>query len=195
MQEYLPASRRLKVAWAKFTPMKRNQLLPTLVFGLSVLGALAQDNPPGMARIPAGTFEMGDHHGFVDPKHGGDETPLHQVRLDGFFSGINDVTTREYCAFLNSALAQQQRQQPRRLSPATFQGPRRQKLYLYPLCAVGRAATRCAAGSGEPRCFVGCDQGQDPGNRRAAGGLLAARGGDRPGRPARAGWRAPAATH
>jgi formylglycine-generating enzyme required for sulfatase activity/phosphatidylethanolamine-binding protein (PEBP) family uncharacterized protein len=103
----LPASRRLKVAWGKFAPMKRTHLLPTLVFGLSVLGTQAQEKLPDMALIPAGTFEMGDHHGFVDPKHGGDETPLHKVRLDAFAIGINDVTTREYCEFLNAALTQQ----------------------------------------------------------------------------------------
>ena len=71
-------------------------------------GASALENRPGFASIPAGTFEMGDHHGFVDPKHGGDETPIHKVRLDAFYMGINDVTTREYCEFLNSALAQKQ---------------------------------------------------------------------------------------
>jgi formylglycine-generating enzyme required for sulfatase activity/phosphatidylethanolamine-binding protein (PEBP) family uncharacterized protein len=60
-----------------------------------------------MALIPAGSYEMGDHHGFVDPKHGGDETPVHSVRLGAFHIGINDVTTREYCEFLNSALAEQ----------------------------------------------------------------------------------------
>ena len=38
----------------------------------------------GFVLIPAGEFEMGDHHGFVDPKHGGDETPIHRVRLDAF---------------------------------------------------------------------------------------------------------------
>ncbi len=61
-----------------------------------------------MALIPAGEFEMGDHHGFVDPKHGGDEIPVHRVRLDPFFIGVNDVTTREYCAFLNLALSRKQ---------------------------------------------------------------------------------------
>lgn len=61
---------------------------------------------PGFAMIPAGTFEMGDHHGFVDPKHGGDETPIHTVKLDAFYMGIYDVTTTQYCEFLNSALAQ-----------------------------------------------------------------------------------------
>jgi sulfatase modifying factor 1 len=63
---------------------------------------------PGFASIPGGTFEMGDHHGFVDPKHGSDETPIHKVRLDAFYIGVNDVTTREYCEFLNAALAQHQ---------------------------------------------------------------------------------------
>lgn len=61
-----------------------------------------------MALIPAGTFEMGDHHGFVDPKHGGDETPIHTVRLDAFYIGVCTVTTKEYCEFLNSAMAAKQ---------------------------------------------------------------------------------------
>ncbi len=60
----------------------------------------------GLVRIPAGKFERGDHHGFVDPKHGSDELPVRTVRLDAFFIGINDITTREYCEFLNSALKQ-----------------------------------------------------------------------------------------
>lgn len=63
----------------------------------------AQEKLPGFALIPAGQFEMGDHHGFVDPKHGGDETPIHTVRLDAFYIGIYTVTTKEYCEFLNSA--------------------------------------------------------------------------------------------
>jgi len=65
-----------------------------------------QEKLPGFALIPAGAFEMGDHHGFVDPKHGGDETPIHVVRLDAFYMGIYDVTTQQYCEFLNSVLAQ-----------------------------------------------------------------------------------------
>jgi formylglycine-generating enzyme required for sulfatase activity/phosphatidylethanolamine-binding protein (PEBP) family uncharacterized protein len=72
------------------------------------LNLVAQQNLPGFALIPAGTFEMGDHHGFVDPKHGGDETPIHTVHLDAYYMGIFTVTTREYCAFLNSALAANQ---------------------------------------------------------------------------------------
>jgi len=60
---------------------------------------------PGFAPIPVGDFEMGDHHGFVDPKHGGDETPVHRVRLSAFAMGIHDVTTQQYCEFLQAALA------------------------------------------------------------------------------------------
>ncbi|MCY2992502.1 MAG: SUMF1/EgtB/PvdO family nonheme iron enzyme [Planctomycetota bacterium] len=62
---------------------------------------------PGFVQIPAGAFDMGDHHGFVDPKHGGDETPIHAVRLDAFCIGIHNVTTQKYCEFLNSALEQE----------------------------------------------------------------------------------------
>jgi Raf kinase inhibitor-like YbhB/YbcL family protein len=69
-------------------------------------GVGAQQQMAGFALIPAGRFEMGDHHGFVDPKHGGDETPIHTVRVDAFYMGVYTVTTREYCEFLNSALAQ-----------------------------------------------------------------------------------------
>ena len=46
---------------------------------------------------------MGDHHGFVDPKHGGDEPPIHKVRVDSFKIGVDAVTTAQYCGFLNSA--------------------------------------------------------------------------------------------
>jgi formylglycine-generating enzyme required for sulfatase activity len=33
---------------------------------------------PGFVPIPGGSFEMGDHQGFVDPRHGSDETPIHK---------------------------------------------------------------------------------------------------------------------
>jgi formylglycine-generating enzyme required for sulfatase activity len=79
-----------------------------LAMSVSLPNASAENKHPGLALIPAGTFEIGDHHGFVDPKHGGDETPIHTVRLDAFYMGINDVTTKEYCNFLNSALAKKQ---------------------------------------------------------------------------------------
>lgn len=79
----------------------------TILCAVLLANVRAEETPPGFARVPAGSFEMGDHHGFVDPKHGGDETPIHTVRLGAFFIGIYDVTTRQYGEFLNSALAQQ----------------------------------------------------------------------------------------
>lgn len=79
--------------------------IAALALSLSPAAPAAALTVPKLASIPAGSFEMGDHHGFVDPKHGGDETPLHTVRLDAFRIGVYDVTTREYCEFLNDALA------------------------------------------------------------------------------------------
>ena len=58
-----------------------------------------------LALIPAGKFEMGDHYGYRDEKHESHEVPIHPVSLDAYYIGIYDVTTREYCEFLNSALA------------------------------------------------------------------------------------------
>ena len=86
--------------------MNMKQFVGLLV--LSLGAAAAQEKLPGMALIPAGKFEMGDHHGFVDPKHGSDELPLHTVSLGAYHIGIYTVTTREYCGFLNAALAQKQ---------------------------------------------------------------------------------------
>ena len=54
--------------------------------------------PSDLALIPAGTFEMGDHHGFVDPKHGGDETPVHKVRIGAFQIARTHVTNGQYAA-------------------------------------------------------------------------------------------------
>ena len=61
---------------------------------------------PGFALIPAGSFEMGDHHNMGGTDHGNDEIPIHTVRLDSFYMGITHVTTDQYCEYLSSALAQ-----------------------------------------------------------------------------------------
>ncbi|MCX7047485.1 MAG: DUF1566 domain-containing protein [Candidatus Sumerlaeota bacterium] len=58
------------------------------------------------ARIPGGSYLMGDHFGFVDPGHPSDEIPTHTVSLDPFYIGKTDVTCREYCDYLNAAYAQ-----------------------------------------------------------------------------------------
>ncbi len=68
--------------------------------------SLEQEKLAGFALIPAGTFEMGDHHGFTDPKHGNDELPIHTVRLDAFYMGVNTITSQQYCAFLNASMEQ-----------------------------------------------------------------------------------------
>ncbi|MDC7219474.1 MAG: SUMF1/EgtB/PvdO family nonheme iron enzyme [Spirochaetales bacterium] len=62
----------------------------------------AQDLPE-LVTIPAGSFIMGDHHDFVDPKHGGDEVPLHEVSVRSFEMGIYTVTNEQYCLFLNES--------------------------------------------------------------------------------------------
>jgi len=55
--------------------------------------------------IPAGTFSMGDHIGFVDPKHPSDELPLHDVKIDSFYMAKTHITNQQYLAYLNSAYA------------------------------------------------------------------------------------------
>jgi formylglycine-generating enzyme required for sulfatase activity len=87
--------------------MLLNFVLPlALLLRVSAAAPAASDAQPGMALIPAGTCEMGDHHGFVGPNTVA--TRAHAVRLDAFRMGIYTVTTKEYCDFLNLALARQQ---------------------------------------------------------------------------------------
>lgn len=61
---------------------------------------------PEMILIPGGEFEMGDHHDFVDPNHGGDETPVHSVLIDSFYLAMTQTTNQQYCDYLNSAIKQ-----------------------------------------------------------------------------------------
>ncbi len=72
---------------------------------LSVRGGTDADTAaaPRLRIIPGGTFEMGDHFGFVDPSHPSDEVPLHTVRLDSFRIAATETATDEYLAFLNNA--------------------------------------------------------------------------------------------
>jgi formylglycine-generating enzyme required for sulfatase activity len=55
-----------------------------------------------MVYIPGGTFEMGDNLG--DGWAG--ELPVHTVTLDSFCMGKYEVTNRQYCDYLNSALSE-----------------------------------------------------------------------------------------
>ncbi|MDD3320240.1 MAG: DUF1566 domain-containing protein [Paludibacter sp.] len=55
--------------------------------------------------IPSGTFSMGDHIGFVDPKHPSDELPLHYVKIDSMYMSKTHITNQQYLTYLNSAYA------------------------------------------------------------------------------------------
>ena len=57
-------------------------------------------------RIPGGNFLMGDQFGYVDIKHYTDEIPVHNVYISPFYMDTTLVTCREYCDYLNAALAQ-----------------------------------------------------------------------------------------
>ena len=57
-------------------------------------------------KIAAGSYQMGDHFGFVDPAHPSDEVPVHNVSVDSFYMETTLLTCTEYVQFLNSALAQ-----------------------------------------------------------------------------------------
>ena len=57
-------------------------------------------------RIPGGNFLMGDQFGYIDIKHYTDEVPVHNVYISPFYMDTTLVTCREYCNFLNAALAQ-----------------------------------------------------------------------------------------
>ena len=61
---------------------------------------------PEMALVPGGSFEMGDHHNYVDPAHPSDEVPIHTVRISSLYVGKYEITVQQYADFLNSALAQ-----------------------------------------------------------------------------------------
>ena len=57
----------------------------------------------GFALIPAGRFEMGDHHELGGREHRNDEVPVHTVSVDAFHMQRTETTNRQYCGFLNDA--------------------------------------------------------------------------------------------
>lgn len=61
---------------------------------------------PEFVSIPAGEFEMGDHHGLGGLEHANDEIPVHRVVLDRFLIGKYEITCREYVDYLNAARQQ-----------------------------------------------------------------------------------------
>jgi formylglycine-generating enzyme len=52
--------------------------------------------PVGMTWIPGGAFSMGDDGPNALPH----EQPVHRVRVNGFFMGVNSVTNAEFAAFV-----------------------------------------------------------------------------------------------
>jgi formylglycine-generating enzyme required for sulfatase activity len=56
------------------------------------------------AVIPLGSFVMGDHFGYVDPRHPSDELPMHTISVDSFRMAITTTTTAHFAAFLNASL-------------------------------------------------------------------------------------------
>jgi formylglycine-generating enzyme required for sulfatase activity len=66
----------------------------------------AKSSEPEMVSIPSGVFAMGDHYGYVDPKHPTDEIPVHDVSISSFIIGKTTVTVQQYCDYLNSANSQ-----------------------------------------------------------------------------------------
>ncbi len=56
----------------------------------------ADDIPDGMALIPAGEFEMGNHTGKNN------ERPVHTVYLDVFYMDVYEVTNAQYKAFVDA---------------------------------------------------------------------------------------------
>jgi formylglycine-generating enzyme required for sulfatase activity len=57
----------------------------------------------GFALIPAGQFEMGDHHDLGGREHRNDEVPIHPVSINAFYMQRTETTNRQYCKFLNDA--------------------------------------------------------------------------------------------
>jgi sugar lactone lactonase YvrE/formylglycine-generating enzyme required for sulfatase activity len=82
------------------------QLTLAAALVLSTCTALFAVDVPAVKLIPHGEFVMGDHFNYTDPGHPSDEVPLHTVQIDTLYMGKYDVTNRQYCDYLNSALAQ-----------------------------------------------------------------------------------------
>lgn len=67
------------------------------------LPAVLEPNGPGgivLAKIPAGSFQMGDHDGSGAT----DERPVHTVTLNAFQMSKYETTNAQYAAFLNGAM-------------------------------------------------------------------------------------------
>ena len=70
--------------------------LPLLVIGQQKI--TWQKDGKEMALIPAGSFEMGDHHDNM-----GSALPVHRVELDAFYMDVHEVTVGQFKEFVNQS--------------------------------------------------------------------------------------------
>ena len=69
-----------------------------VVWAFACAGAAAGLAPPGMVWIPGGEFTMGS----TDPLARRDESPVHRVRVDGFWMDKTEVTNAQFRAFVEA---------------------------------------------------------------------------------------------
>ena len=82
------------------TPVFRT-LVSVFYFGLSIIGQLKitwEKDGSEMTLIPAGSFEMGDHHDNMSSA-----LPVHTVELDTFYMDVREVTVSQFREFVNQS--------------------------------------------------------------------------------------------
>jgi len=77
---------------------------PTTQYSYTVGGNIISFTPQ-YVRIPGGSYDMGDHYGYIDLKHYTDEIPIHTVYVSPFYMSTTLLTCREYCDYLNTAMS------------------------------------------------------------------------------------------
>ncbi|MCP4858305.1 MAG: SUMF1/EgtB/PvdO family nonheme iron enzyme [Fuerstiella sp.] len=86
-------------------PPQRPEMRPTEARAALELPQRSQPAPAdGFALIPAGEFQMGDHHELGGQEHRNDEVPIHPVSINAFLMQRTETTNQQYCEFLNDAL-------------------------------------------------------------------------------------------
>ena len=91
---------------ASYEDKASNLLVRCVRGGVTNAASATNGFTPQFVQIPAGSFLMGDHFGFVDLAHPSDEMPVHPVYVDSFHMETTLLTCREYAEFLNAAAAQ-----------------------------------------------------------------------------------------
>lgn len=69
---------------------------PDVIGGVNHSPPAPVDSPPGMVWVPGGEFSMGS----TDPLARPDESPVHRVRVDGFWMDTTEVTNAMFAAFV-----------------------------------------------------------------------------------------------